>query len=121
MTAQSLQMPSWAADACYRSIFGTDLLADLPLVTQPVLQVIREDDPVQSIRGVRCLTDRLADSRLAMLPGRGHYAMFEAPRGAGRAAAGAPGVSCSAIAEQVLLQPGQVLSRTKSEARSPIM
>lgn len=79
MTGQSLRMPSWAAVACYRSMLGTDLLADLPAVTHPVLQVIGEDDPVHSAKGARWLAGRLADSRLVAIPGCGHYPMFEAP------------------------------------------
>jgi non-heme chloroperoxidase len=79
MTAQSLLMPSWAAVACYHSMLGTDLVADLPKVTMPVLQVIGEDDPVHSAKGARWLAERLADSRLVTLAGCGHYPMFEAP------------------------------------------
>lgn len=79
MTSQSLQMPSWAAVACYRSMLGTDLLADIPTVTQPVLQVIGEQDPVHSAKGAAWLSEQLADSRLVTIPDCGHYPMFEAP------------------------------------------
>jgi len=79
MTTQSLQMPSWAAIACYHSMLGTDLVADIPAVTQPVLQVIGEDDPVHSAKGARWLSERLADTRLVTIPDCGHYPMFEAP------------------------------------------
>lgn len=73
----SLQMPSWAAVACYRSLLTTDLLADIPLVTQPVLQVIGAADPVHSAKGARWLVEQLHDSRLVELPGCGHYPMLE--------------------------------------------
>lgn len=79
MVAQSLQMPSWAAVACYHSMLGADLIDDLPAVTIPVLQVIGEDDPVHSARGARWLAERLADARLVAIPACGHYPMFEAP------------------------------------------
>jgi non-heme chloroperoxidase len=79
MTTQSLQMPSWAAIACYHSMLGTDLVADIPAVTQPVLQVIGEDDPVHSAKGARWLSEQLADTRLVTIPDCGHYPMFEAP------------------------------------------
>ncbi|MFI5623310.1 alpha/beta fold hydrolase [Nocardioides sp. NPDC051685] len=79
MTSQSMQMPSWAAIACYRSMLDTDLVADIPAVTQPVLQVIGEDDPVHSAKGARWLSEQLADARLVTIPDCGHYPMFEAP------------------------------------------
>lgn len=79
MTSQSLQMPSWAAVACYRSMLGTDLLADLPSVTQPVLQVIGANDPVHSAPGARWLSERLAHTRLVTIAECGHYPMLEAP------------------------------------------
>ena len=78
MTNQSLQMPSWAAVACYQSMLSTDLLADITAVTQPVLQVIGADDPVHSAKGAHWLADQLADTRLAVIPHCGHYPMFEA-------------------------------------------
>jgi len=79
MTTQSLQMPSWAAIACYHSMLETDLLDDLPKVAQPVLQVIGEDDPVHSAKAAGWLAEQLADSRLSTIPACGHYPMFEAP------------------------------------------
>jgi len=74
----SLQMPSWAAVACYRSLLTTDLLADIPRVTQPVLQVIGAADTVHSAKGARWLVEQLPDSRLVELPDCGHYPMLEA-------------------------------------------
>lgn len=79
MTTQSLRMPSWAAVACYHSMLETDLVADLPAITMPVLQIIGENDPVHSARGAAWLEERLADARLVTLPACGHYPMFEAP------------------------------------------
>jgi non-heme chloroperoxidase len=75
----SLQMPSWAAIACYRSMVETDLTADLPAVDMPVLQVVGAADPVHSAKGARWLAGQLADARLVEIPGCGHYPMLEAP------------------------------------------
>ncbi|KAA9160507.1 alpha/beta hydrolase [Amycolatopsis acidicola] len=75
---RSLQMPSWAAVSCYESMLFTDLTAEIPRVTMPVLQLIGSDDPVHSAKGARWLNDRLSDSRLVELPGCGHYPMLEA-------------------------------------------
>lgn len=76
---RSLQMPSWAAAACYRSMFYTDLIADLPAVGMPVLQIIGAADPVHSAKGARWLNERLADAHLIEIGGCGHYPMLEAP------------------------------------------
>jgi non-heme chloroperoxidase len=73
----SLQMPSWAAVACYRTLLTTDLLADVPRVTQPVLQIIGIGDPVQSAKGARWLEQQLPDARLVEIPDCGHYPMLE--------------------------------------------
>lgn len=75
----SLEMPSWAASSCYRSMLEADLVDGIDRVTLPVLQVIGETDPVHSARGARWLAQRLPDSRLVELPGCGHYPMFEEP------------------------------------------
>jgi non-heme chloroperoxidase len=74
----SLQMPSWAAVACYRSLLTTDLLADIPHVTQPVLQIIGTNDPVHSAKGARWLQQQLRDAQLKEIPDCGHYPMLEA-------------------------------------------
>ncbi|MEJ8279455.1 alpha/beta fold hydrolase [Pseudonocardia spirodelae] len=74
----SLRMPSWAALACARTMFHSDLVEDVPRVTVPVLQVMGSADPVHRTDGALWLRDRLADSRLVELPGCGHYPMFEA-------------------------------------------
>jgi pimeloyl-ACP methyl ester carboxylesterase len=74
----SLQMPSWAAVACYRSLLTTDLLADMPRVTQPVLQIIGATDPVHSAKGARWLAQQLPNARLVEIPECGHYPMLEA-------------------------------------------
>ena len=75
----SLRMPSWAATACYRSLLTTDLLADIPRVTQPVLQIIGTNDPVHSAKGARWLQQQLSDATLVEVPDCGHYPMLEAP------------------------------------------
>lgn len=74
----SLEMPSWAAVACYRSMLEADLVAEIPRVRLPVLQVIGVMDPVHSAKGARWLNERLADAELVELDGCGHYPMFEA-------------------------------------------
>lgn len=75
----SLQMPSWAAVACYRSMPRTDLVADLPKVVVPVLQVVGAADPVHSAQSAWWLNKRLADARLVEIADCGHYPMLEAP------------------------------------------
>jgi pimeloyl-ACP methyl ester carboxylesterase len=74
----SLRMPSWAAIACYRSMLTTDLLTEIPCVTQPVLQIIGTTDPVHSAKGARWLQEQLLDATLVELPECGHYPMLEA-------------------------------------------
>jgi pimeloyl-ACP methyl ester carboxylesterase len=74
----SLRMPSWAAIACYRSMLTTDLLAEIPSVTQPVLQIIGSTDPVHSAKGARWLQQQLPNSTLLEIPDCGHYPMLEA-------------------------------------------
>ncbi|XVQ15846.1 alpha/beta fold hydrolase [Spirillospora sp. CA-255316] len=76
---RSLQMPSWAAVACYRSMLHTDLIEDIPRVTMPVRQIVGSADPVHSAKGARWLTERLADTDLVEIAGCGHYPMLEAP------------------------------------------
>lgn len=78
LVRSSLRMPSWAAVACYRSLLTTDLLADIPRVTQPVLQVIGAIDPVHSAKGARWLQQQLHDATLVEIPDCGHYPMLEA-------------------------------------------
>ncbi|WP_238304895.1 MULTISPECIES: alpha/beta fold hydrolase [Mycobacterium] len=75
----SLRMPSWAATACYRSLLTTDLLADIPRIDQPVLQVIGTNDPVHSAKGARWLQQQLKNATLVEIPDCGHYPMLEAP------------------------------------------
>jgi pimeloyl-ACP methyl ester carboxylesterase len=77
----SLQMPSWSAVACYDAMLTADLLAELPSVRQPVLQIIGAADPVHSANGARWLAERLADARVVEIANCGHYPMFEAADG----------------------------------------
>jgi len=74
----SLTMQSWAAVSCYRSMLTTDLLNDIPNVTQPVLQIIGAADPVHSAKGARWLQQQLHDATLVEIPDCGHYPMLEA-------------------------------------------
>jgi non-heme chloroperoxidase len=80
LTQMSLQMPSWAALACYHSMLETDQVPDVGRVTVPVLQVIGANDPVHSGRGAAWLSQRLARARLVRLEQSGHYPMLEAGR-----------------------------------------
>jgi non-heme chloroperoxidase len=73
-----LQMPSWAAVACYESYLTTDLSAVLPSVTVPVVQILGAEDAVTPPAGAQWLGERLADWRLIELERCGHYPMFEA-------------------------------------------
>jgi pimeloyl-ACP methyl ester carboxylesterase len=73
-----LQMPSWAAVACYESYLTTDLTAVLPSVQVPLVQILGAEDVVTPLGGARWLGERLADWRLVELEGCGHYPMFEA-------------------------------------------
>jgi pimeloyl-ACP methyl ester carboxylesterase len=73
-----LQMPSWAAVACYESYLRTDLVGLLARVGVPVLQILGEQDPVTSAAGAAWVADRVPDSRIVRLPGCGHYPMLEA-------------------------------------------
>ncbi|RZL24928.1 MAG: alpha/beta hydrolase [Rhodococcus sp. (in: high G+C Gram-positive bacteria)] len=74
----SLQMPSWAAVACYNSMLNADLTDDIDQVTIPVLQVVGASDPVHSAKGARWLNQRLANARLQEIEDCGHYPMLEA-------------------------------------------
>jgi pimeloyl-ACP methyl ester carboxylesterase len=74
----SLQMPSWSAVACYRSMLNTDLIDDIGSVTMPVLQIIGNADPVHSAKGARWLQQQLPHARLEVLDDCGHYPMLEA-------------------------------------------
>jgi non-heme chloroperoxidase len=74
-----LQMPSWAAVACYESYLTTDLTAVLPSLNLPVVQILGADDVVTPADGAHWLGERLDDWRLITLAGCGHYPMFEAP------------------------------------------
>lgn len=75
----SMQMPPWAALACYRSMLESDLLAAVDRVQLPVLQIVGVADRVHSVRGAVWLCARLADSRLVRIEDCGHYPMLEAP------------------------------------------
>jgi pimeloyl-ACP methyl ester carboxylesterase len=74
----SLRMPSWSAIACYRSMLTADLLAEIPCVTQPVLQIIGSTDPVHSAKGARWLQRQLTNATLLEIADCGHYPMLEA-------------------------------------------
>lgn len=73
-----MQMPSWAAIACYRTMLTTDLLGELPLVSQPVLQIIGSADCVHSAKGAHWLQAKLPNAVLTELD-CGHFPMLEVP------------------------------------------
>ena len=78
LVAWQLRMPAWAAVACFHTYLHADLVAALPDVKLPVLQVLGRHDPVTALDGGPWLQDRLADGRLTVLD-CGHYPMFELP------------------------------------------
>lgn len=73
-----LLMPAWAAIACYRTYLHTDLVADLPALTMPVLQIMGTHDPVSPVAGTPWVQERLKDGRVTELD-CGHYPMLEVP------------------------------------------
>ncbi len=73
-----LQMPSWAAIACYRTYLQTDQVAALDALTVPVLQIMGTHDPVSPIEGTPWVQERLKDGRVVELA-CGHYPMLELP------------------------------------------
>jgi pimeloyl-ACP methyl ester carboxylesterase len=74
-----MEMPSWAATACFESMYAADQLAHIPDVRCPVLQITGELDQVHPVAGARWLADRLARGKLITLDDCGHYPMFESP------------------------------------------
>jgi pimeloyl-ACP methyl ester carboxylesterase len=74
-----LRMPFWAAVACFRTYLRADLTAELAGLKMPVLQILGAYDPVTSVEGGAWVQERMADGRLVVLDGCGHYPMFEAP------------------------------------------
>ena len=73
-----LQMPSWAAIACYRTYLRTDQVDDVPALKLPVLQIMGTHDPVSPIEGAAWLQERLPSGRVVELD-CGHYPMLELP------------------------------------------
>lgn len=83
----SLQMPSWAAIPCYRSMLETDLIDDIERVDVRVLQIVGAQDRVQARGGVDWLNQRLRQAEVIELPECGHYPMVEAAEALDRALA----------------------------------
>ncbi|MEV0692571.1 alpha/beta hydrolase [Streptomyces sp. NPDC050388] len=79
LTTLSLRMPSWAGAAVCVALMETDLVAQIPHVRQPVLQLIGADDKIFSLKGARWLNERLTDATLIPLERCGHYPMLEQP------------------------------------------
>jgi pimeloyl-ACP methyl ester carboxylesterase len=78
LTRVQLEMPSWAAIPCYETYLTCDLIAEIPNVTQPVLQIVGDSDPVTPLEAVEWLGVRLRSAHTTVLEGCGHYPMFEA-------------------------------------------
>jgi non-heme chloroperoxidase len=78
LLGMQLQMPSWAAIASYATYLHSDLIAELPGLQLPVLQLMGRHDPVSPIEGAAWLQERLPDGRLVTLD-CGHYPMLEVP------------------------------------------
>jgi non-heme chloroperoxidase len=74
-----LRMPSEAMIASLRTYLHADLTVELAAVKMPVLQILGADDPVTTVEGGPWVQERLADGRLVVLDGCGHYPMFDAP------------------------------------------
>ncbi|MEU6008331.1 alpha/beta hydrolase [Streptomyces sp. NPDC047453] len=79
LTTLSMRMPSWAGAAVCVALMETDLVAQVPRVRQPVLQLVGADDKIFSLKGARWLNERLDDATLVPLEGCGHYPMLERP------------------------------------------
>jgi pimeloyl-ACP methyl ester carboxylesterase len=80
LLAVQLEMPSWAAVACYEAYLQTDLVCLLSDIAVPVLQILGEQDPVTPLEATAWLQERLPDLRVVRLPGCGHYPMLETGR-----------------------------------------
>jgi pimeloyl-ACP methyl ester carboxylesterase len=78
LVSRSLQMPSWAAVACFATYLHTDSVELVDRIRVPVLQVRGGADPVHSPRGAAWLQEQLPGGRLVELADCGHYPMFEA-------------------------------------------
>jgi pimeloyl-ACP methyl ester carboxylesterase len=74
-----LRMSPEAMIASLRTYLHADLTAELAAVKVPVLQILGAEDPVTSVEAGPWVQARLADGRLVVLDGCGHYPMFEAP------------------------------------------
>jgi pimeloyl-ACP methyl ester carboxylesterase len=74
-----LQMPSWAAVACYESYLLTDLIDLVGQVRLPVLQIVGDSDATTPLEGAAWLQERLHDGQLTVLGECGHYPMLETP------------------------------------------
>lgn len=79
LTSISLEMPSWSALETYQQMYATDQIDQIASVTMPVSMVVGEHDRVHSPAGARWLHERLARASVEVIPGVGHYPMFESP------------------------------------------
>jgi 3-oxoadipate enol-lactonase len=70
--------PAVFAAAC-RALAGLDLSEELPQVRNPTLIVVGAEDEATPPALGRALADRLADARLALLPGLGHCPHIQDP------------------------------------------
>ena len=71
----SLQTPSWAANACMKTLLHTEQTGILDHLTVPVTQIIGTSDPALSVRGARWVQNRLGSNLVEL--DCGHYPMLE--------------------------------------------
>jgi 3-oxoadipate enol-lactonase len=64
---------------CAAAIRDMDLRADLAKITAPTLVLVGSDDPATPPADARDLADRIAGSRLVVVPGAAHIASAERP------------------------------------------
>lgn len=79
LTSVSLDMPSWSAIETYEQMYATDQIHKISSVTMPVSLIVGENDRVHSPAGARWLCERLVSASVNLIPGVGHYPMFESP------------------------------------------
>lgn len=73
----SLQTPSWAAEACMRTLLCTDQSHLLDRLRASVTQIVGTADPAMSIRGARWVHERTSSTLIEL--DCGHYPMLELP------------------------------------------
>lgn len=75
--AISLETPSWAAEACMRTLLCTEQAALLDDLRIPVSQLVGVADPALSMRGARWVQSKVSSTLVEF--DCGHYPMLELP------------------------------------------